>query len=181
MMKWMSCFMVLMVMISAGAVYNLKESTEALEQRKRQLQTQILEDKEAIKVLKAELAYLSRPERLQRLSERYLTLAPTKNIQLVSHLDDPVQGDFISEPKLQLVSLTPEVSHSSLLIADAFPVLLPKDKPTFEHKASKKPVRRSVPTVDPSLYREVQLKEQRKTDSKSTFYQRMMTKLEQDR
>ncbi|WP_417319589.1 cell division protein FtsL [Emcibacter sp.] len=114
MIRIVASFAVLLVMVSAGAVYNLKEATERLEERKRDLASRILEDKAAIKVLRAEMAYLSRPDRLQRLSERFLALKSTEYLQVVSSLDQ--------------VAGRGEVRTASLPV-DNFRLLLPQSKP----------------------------------------------------
>lgn len=59
MIKVVASFFVLMVMISAATVYSLKETTKQLEARKQELAAKILKDRNAIKVLRAEMAYLS--------------------------------------------------------------------------------------------------------------------------
>lgn len=52
----------------------------------RSLVTQIAEDQRAIQMLEAELAYLSRPARLQSLSSAYLVLRPPAPEQIVPDL-----------------------------------------------------------------------------------------------
>ena len=119
MIKVVASFFVLMVMISAGTVYSLKETTERLEARKNQLSASILQDRAAIKVLRAEMAYLSQPERLQKLSRRFLDLVPSRSYQMAGGVNR-IKGreDF------KLVSLP----------VDEFPQLLPQEKPAFQKK-----------------------------------------------
>ncbi|MBT6329295.1 MAG: hypothetical protein HOJ34_05885, partial [Kordiimonadaceae bacterium] len=53
MIKIFAAFALLTVMISTASVYNLKQATYDLEEKKRDISAQILKDREAIKVLKA--------------------------------------------------------------------------------------------------------------------------------
>jgi len=119
MIKVVAGFFVLMVMISAGTVYSLKETTERLEARKHQLSARILTDRAAIKVLRAEMAYLSQPARLQKLSRRFLALTPSRSYQMAESVNS-----IAGRQDAQQVS-TP---------VDAFPLLLPQEKPAFEKK-----------------------------------------------
>lgn len=114
MIKIFAAFAILTVMISTASVYNLKQATYDLEEKKRDISTQILKDREAIKVLKAEMAYLSRPERLEKLSRRHLVLEATQNEQLAADLNELTVRDNI-----QMVNLP----------VDNFQLLLPRQKP----------------------------------------------------
>ena len=114
MIKIFAFFTVLTVMVSTAAVYNLKQGTYDLEEQKRSISAEILKDREAIKVLKAEMAYLSRPERIERLSKRHLVLDSTKNEQMVTNVKELGERENI-----QLVSLP----------VDNFRPFLPRAKP----------------------------------------------------
>lgn len=114
MIKLFALFTVLTVIISTAAVYNLKQGTYDLEEEKRNISAKILKDREAIKVLKAEMAYLSRPERIERLSKRHLVLASTTNEQMVANVKTLSEREDI-----QMVSLP----------IDNFRPFLPRPKP----------------------------------------------------
>jgi hypothetical protein len=60
----------------SGALYKLKYKVQALDREAVALQRQILAEREAIRLLDADWAYLNQPDRLQALAERHLTLAP---------------------------------------------------------------------------------------------------------
>lgn len=114
MIKIFAAFAVLTVMISTVSVYNLKQATDGLERKKRDISTQILKDRGAIKVLKAEMSYLSRPERLERLSRRHWVLENTEPTQLARDLSQlTVRGD------VKMVNMP----------VDNFRLLLPRQKP----------------------------------------------------
>ncbi len=79
----------MLVIIAAGiALYQVKYRTQHVQDEVRLLKQQIAADSEAIKVLRAEWTYLSRPDRLEALGSRYLALAPAASVQVVSSLDD---------------------------------------------------------------------------------------------
>lgn len=88
----------LMVVVGAGVgLYQLKYNTEQVQAEVRRLEAQIAGDEAAIKVLKAEWTYLSRPERLERLSGRYLALSPTASAQVSRTIEDiPLRADITS-------------------------------------------------------------------------------------
>ncbi|MGB1547511.1 MAG: cell division protein FtsL [Alphaproteobacteria bacterium] len=72
-------FTFLWLLLVAGVCFGLflaKYKVQALETELAALNQVILERQEELHVLKAEWAHLSRPDRIQRLSERYLTLKP---------------------------------------------------------------------------------------------------------
>ncbi len=114
MIRIFASFAVITVIISTTAVYSLKQATEDLEQRKREISSDILKDREAIKVLRAEMAYLSRPERLERLSRRHLVLDTPSTDQITSDI-----SELTVREDLQLANLP----------VDNFQLLLPRQKP----------------------------------------------------
>ena len=65
--------LLLLLGVSYG-LYQLKYQVEGLQDRAADLARQTEEDQRAIKVLQAEWAYLTRPQRLQRLSDDFLNL-----------------------------------------------------------------------------------------------------------
>ncbi len=119
MIKIVSSFFIMMVIISAGSVYGLKETTEQLDAHKRQLSAMILQDRSAIKVLNAEMAYLAQPERLEKLSKRFLALSPFESYQMANSINT-----IAARENLELVSLP----------VDAFPLLLPQEKPESQEE-----------------------------------------------
>lgn len=165
MIKVVASFFVLMVMISAGTVYSLKETTERLEARKHQLSASILQDRAAIKVLRAEMAYLSQPARLQKLSRRFLDLAPSRSYQMAGGVNRITgRGDF------KLASLP----------VDEFPQLLPQEKPAFQKKKFNSH-NSQVATVSHQLVRKSDFKKAsfvvKVENSDLGFYERLSLKL----
>lgn len=171
MIKIIAGFAVLMVMISAGAVYQLKQTTDALDTKKNQISSLILKDQAAIKVLKAEMAYLSRPARLERLSQRFLALGPGQNNQMISSAADITQrGDVM------LASFP----------VDDFRLLLPRQKPKKQPRIiiAKKYI--ESPQPSPELMPSTDLMQASVSPKKDkdfpvkpkNFYERMIAKLD---
>lgn len=165
MIKVVAGFFILMVMISAGTVYSLKETNESLEQRKEKLSSLILKDQAAIKVLRAEMAYLSRPERLARLSNRYLDLLPVRGEQMISSVAGVAtrQQDG-AEPRM-LAGVT----------VDNFPMLLPQEKPALAKRIAH--LKRN--TEQENVYSATFSPEEESPEEEQveSFYTRIMTKI----
>lgn len=68
----------------SSALYKLKYKVQTLDREALALQRQILAEREAIRLLEADWAYLNQPERLQALAERHLTLGPIDPRQFVT-------------------------------------------------------------------------------------------------
>ena len=65
-----------LAVIASTALFVLKYQVQALEERLAGLHLQIMAEQEAVHVLKAEWAYINRPERLEDLAARLIGLAP---------------------------------------------------------------------------------------------------------
>ncbi|MAU40610.1 MAG: hypothetical protein CMF31_03215 [Kordiimonas sp.] len=115
MTRFMVSLLVVFAIVAGVFVYRVKNSTELLERRHQQLARQIIDDQNAIKVLKAELAYLSRPARLTRLSARFLTLSSMEGGQIVAAVNElgmrapgSPRGGVVDEFKAPLPRLRPK-------------------------------------------------------------------------
>jgi cell division protein FtsL len=73
----------LLVVLMLAAIYSVKYETWQLRREAHRLENQIAEEKRAIAILRADWAYLSRPERIERLARQYLKMAPAKPSQIV--------------------------------------------------------------------------------------------------
>jgi hypothetical protein len=67
---------VLVIVLSSLGLFSLKIMTENKEKELRSLSHQVQDDQRAIRVLKAEWAYLNRPDNIQSLAVKYLGLKP---------------------------------------------------------------------------------------------------------
>jgi hypothetical protein len=110
----------LLVLVSFE-LYNGVYRVKAKEQALSQIKTQIVREREAMRVLKAEWSYLNQPERLQALARRHLALAPTGAGQIVVLTSLPVKG----------VAASPIVEASDLPRRIASDVPMPRPKPVL--------------------------------------------------
>jgi hypothetical protein len=79
------------VVMSAFALYHLKYEVIRQEQTLNSLKLDILAEKEAISVLRAEWAYHTNPDKLAQLSESYLNLEPLGPEKLIALEDIPLK------------------------------------------------------------------------------------------
>jgi cell division protein FtsL len=89
------CLMVGLVAL-ACVIYQVKYQARGLDGDIRTLNGQIDEERDAIAVLRAEWSLLNRPERIERLAQKHLKLAPAKPVQIVT-LDKVTDHDFDPE------------------------------------------------------------------------------------
>jgi len=89
-MRFLNLLSVLLVVVLSIGLYNLKYKVEAQERERAQLTQEILNEHEAIRALRAEWSYLTRPARLQSLTERHLDLVPLKASQIATFDDLPM-------------------------------------------------------------------------------------------
>ncbi len=87
-----SCLLIL----SAYWAYSVNYTTRAAERRVATIENQIIQETDKIEVLRAEWAYLNRPERLTRLAEanfEILRLVPVRADHYGDIADVPDEGD----------------------------------------------------------------------------------------
>lgn len=77
-------------------LFQLKYQVQGLEQKLARINRQILENEEAIHVLKAEWSYLNRPERIDALSRKYLGFQPLTGQQYGSFENLPQRDDSVA-------------------------------------------------------------------------------------
>lgn len=76
---------------AASGLYVVKYRVQAIQVEITALNKQLEQERESMRVVEAEWAYLSRPERIQRLSAEYLKLQPVQPSQMagvVAHKGD---------------------------------------------------------------------------------------------
>lgn len=82
---WVRHFLVFIAAVISGAVLmRTSHDVQRAEREVRRLQHSIVQEREAIRVLQAEWAYLNRPERLELLASQYLDLVPPAPATLLS-------------------------------------------------------------------------------------------------
>ena len=92
--RYLNILFVLAVVIGAAAVYDMKLAAKKSASRVAALQQKIDEERESIRLLKAEWSALNQPDRLQHLVERYnsyLQLQPLDVNQIVTPEDLPAR------------------------------------------------------------------------------------------
>ena len=102
MLRFVNICLVLGLVALAYVIYQMKYESRALDAEIATLGKQIDEERDAIAVLRAEWSLLNRPERIERLAQKYLKLAPAKPAQLVT-VDTVTDRDF-DRTRLDLVA-----------------------------------------------------------------------------
>lgn len=102
----------LLVLVLAGSgLFNLKYKVENKSRELKSIQKQLQDDQRAIRVLKAEWAYLNRPDNIQSLAVKYLGLQPVRSKHIyggMSALPWRVAGGKIDAPLVDFVLSQPE-------------------------------------------------------------------------
>ncbi len=79
----MRLFNVLILLTVLGSsLFYVKHQVHMVEEDLQSLQSELIETKESILVLKAEWSYLNRPERLEALNHKYLNMAEPTTTQI---------------------------------------------------------------------------------------------------
>ena len=85
---------IIVILIAFGGLFYLKYEVEQKEEALQALKTQYLADQKALRVLKAEWAYLNSPDYLQTMTEKYLMLKPVGSKQVVAWFNDVPERPF---------------------------------------------------------------------------------------
>jgi cell division protein FtsL len=88
--------LIIFILPLALGLFYVKHIVQNLEEDLSSLEYKIKSDKEEIHVLKAEWAYLSRPERVKVLASRYLDLQPTSSEQIAEINTIPLRTDALA-------------------------------------------------------------------------------------
>lgn len=84
MLRFLNIFSVVALIGSAVYAYTIKYATSYRSEQIAKTKLEIKAERDAIAVLRAEWSFLTRPERLQQLSDKYLDLKPLTVAQIVS-------------------------------------------------------------------------------------------------
>jgi cell division protein FtsL len=84
MIKFFNACLVLTALVAAFFMYSLEYSTRQTERQIADLENEILDEREATKVLNAEWSSLTRPDRLQKIAKEELKLQAITASQVVT-------------------------------------------------------------------------------------------------
>ena len=93
MLRFVNICLVLALVALAYVIYEGKYEARALDEDIGGLRKDIETERDGVAVLRAEWSLLNRPERIERLAEKHLKLAPARPQQLVT-LDTVSDNDF---------------------------------------------------------------------------------------
>jgi cell division protein FtsL len=93
MLRFVNICLVLGLVALAYVIYQVKYEARALDEEIASLGKEIDTERDSLAVLRAEWSLLNRPERIERLAQKYLKLAPIQPRQLVT-LDSVTDRDF---------------------------------------------------------------------------------------
>ncbi len=107
MLRLFNIFSILVLLGSAVYAYTIKYETSFRTEQIAKAKIEIKAEQDAINVLRVEWAFLTRPERVQKLAERYLELEPLSLAQIDSFASLPERlphADTIGD-KIDLLGL----------------------------------------------------------------------------
>jgi cell division protein FtsL len=120
MLRFVNICLVLGLVALAYVIYQVKYQARGLDTEIASIGKKIDEERDAIAVLRAEWSLLNRPERIERLAQKYLKLAPAKPLQLVT-VDTVSDRDFdrtrVEEPKPAPVAAAPMPAKPAAAVA----------------------------------------------------------------
>lgn len=104
----------LLVVTAGVALFLLKHAIEAREMLVAEIHQQYLEDQAAVRVMRAEWAYLNSPDYLQSLVQKHLALGPARPAQIIESVSAiPLRnGRFVSSTFRSTVKHPPEPTGS---------------------------------------------------------------------
>ncbi|MCB1563543.1 MAG: hypothetical protein KDJ75_08225 [Alphaproteobacteria bacterium] len=133
-------FIVLALVGLSGAVLlHVSQNVQKSEDKLAEIEASIDREQETIRVLRAEWAYLNRPDRLERLAHEFLDLVPPEAEDVAatpSYLPERVQEDDVSSPSASpsLIEAQPIAFGASEEPSGDAGAIRPRPKPSFSKK-----------------------------------------------
>lgn len=120
MIRFIGAVSVGLLVLVSFELYNGVQRGKAQVQALADLDSKIAEEREAIRVLKAEWSFLNQPDRLQALARRHLPLTQTGASQIVVPASLPLRG---------VATAMPEMGTSPVVDAADLPPRIVRDTP----------------------------------------------------
>lgn len=104
-------YLVLLVFsITAYGLFSIKDRVSALNSDLQEVNRQLIDEKNRIHMLKAEISYLSSPDRLRKLVNDYFELEPVKTTQMIK---DPLHSRVVTE-NASIRNITPSLAKRNV-------------------------------------------------------------------
>jgi cell division protein FtsL len=111
MLRFVNICLVLGLVALAYVIYQVKYEARALDEEIASLGKEIDTERDSLAVLRAEWSLLNRPERIERLAQKFLKLAPVQPRQLVT-LDSVSDRDFTRQ-RVEVAATTPATTATT--------------------------------------------------------------------
>jgi cell division protein FtsL len=134
MLRFFNICLSLALVVLAYVIYQVKYDTRSLDVDIASLSKDIEAERDSVAVLRAEWSLLNRPERIERLAEKYLDLAPPKPQQMLA-LETASPGD-LDRASAALAAPSPPVVPA-VAKAPAKPAFKPAQAPSLAQKPAK--------------------------------------------
>jgi len=95
--KVISYIAITLCLLTIYGLFTIKDSVVTLRLELEEVKKQVRNEEDAIRILKAELAYLGSPERIQKLAHKYLILEKPKVTQITK---DPLLKENLDQSKI---------------------------------------------------------------------------------
>lgn len=95
--KVISYIAITLCLLTIYGLFTIKDSVVTLTLELEEVKKQVRNEEDAIRILKAELAYLGSPERIQKLAHKYLILEKPKVTQITK---DPLLEEKSEQSKI---------------------------------------------------------------------------------
>ena len=135
MLRFFNICLSLALVVLAYVIYQVKYDTRSLDVDIASLSKDIEAERDSVAVLRAEWSLLNRPERIERLAEKYLDLAPPKPQQTLA-LETASPGD-LDRASAALAALSPPPVVPAVAKAPAKPDSKPAQAPSLAQKPAK--------------------------------------------